>query len=170
MTREITTILEASREWVGTFNAFPLEMITKLFNIDVDGWREITPISKGCRVWSNKNQEIGYIKEIKENEDGEEIAVIELDNGEKVEELKEDLSREEDDYFPMWGTMWQFSDSCDNWWLENHLNEMVDCGFRIYESDEFGYFFGIDGVGYDFYEAHWIPLYNERGLQWHTTI
>ena len=107
MTREITTILEASREWVGTFNAFPLEMITKLFNIDVDGWREITPISKGCRVWSNKNQEMGYIKEIKENEDREEIAVIELDNGEKVEELKEDLSREEDDYFPMWGTMWQ---------------------------------------------------------------
>ena len=102
MTREITTILEASREWVGTFNAFPLEMIIKLFNIDVDGWREITPISKGCRVWSNKIQEIGYIKEIKENEDGEEIAVIELDNGEKVEELKEDLSREEDDYFPMW--------------------------------------------------------------------
>ena len=70
----------------------------------------------------------------------------------------------------MWGTMWQFSDSCDNWWLENHLNEMADCGFRIYESDEFGYFFGIDGAGYDFYEAHWIPLYNKRGLQWHTTV
>ena len=113
---------------------------------------------------------MGYIKEIKENEDREEIAVIELDNGEKVEELKEDLSREEDDYFPMWGTMWQFSDFCDNWWLENHLNEMADCGFRIYESDEFGYFFGIDGAGYDFYEAHWIPLYNKRGLQWHTTV
>lgn len=113
MTREITTILEASREWVETFNAFPLEMITKLFNIDVDDWREITPILEGCRVWSNENQEMGYIKEIKENEYGEEIAVIELDNNEKVEELKEDLSREDDDYFPMWGTMWQFSDPCD---------------------------------------------------------
>ena len=105
MTKEITTILEAGREWVGTFNAFPLGMIEKLFNLDIDGWREITPVSEGCRVWSNENQEMGYIKEIKENEDGEEIAVIELDNGEKVEELKEDLSREDDNYFPMWGTM-----------------------------------------------------------------
>ena len=23
----------------------------------------------------------------------------------------------------------------------------------------------IDGAGYDFYEAHWIPLYNKRGLK-----
>ena len=37
----------------------------------------------------------------------------------------------------------------------------------MYESGEFGYFFGIDGAGYDFYECHWIPLYKARGLQWH---
>lgn len=170
MTKQITTVLEASREWVGTFNAFPLEMITKLFNLEVDDWREITPISVNCRVCSTENWKMGTVIEIKENVDGEKVAVIELDNGEKVEELKEDLCREDDDYFPMWGTMWQFSDSCDDWWLENHLNEMAACGFRIYESDEFGYFFGIDGAGYDFYEAHWIPLYDKRGLQWHTTV
>ena len=46
---------------------------------------------------------------------------------------------------------------------------MADCGFRIYESEEFGYFFGIDGAGYSFYEEHWIPLYKQRGLQWHKT-
>ena len=33
----------------------------------------------------------------------------------------------------------------------------------------FGYFFGIDGAGYSFYEEHWIPLYKARGLQWHKT-
>lgn len=45
---------------------------------------------------------------------------------------------------------------------------MADCGFRIYESDDFGgYIFGIDGAGYDFYDAHWIPLYKARGLRWH---
>lgn len=170
MTKKNETILEATREWVGTFNAFPLNMITKLFNIDVYDWREITPVSEGCRAWSDENQKIGYVTEIKESEDGEKIAVIELDNGEKVEELKADLSREDDDYFPMWGTMWQFSDSCDDRWLENHLDEMANCGFRIYESDEFGYFFGIDGAGYDFYEAHWIPLYSKRGLLWHTVV
>ncbi len=64
--------------------------------------------------------------------------------------------------------MWSFSDSCDNWWLEENggIQAMSECGFRIYYSEEFGYFFGIDGAGYSFYEAHWIPLYQARGLHW----
>lgn len=73
------------------------------------------------------------------------------------------------EYFPMWGWMWQFYDSIDDWWLEEGggLAIMSELGFRVYESQEYGYFFGIDGAGYDFYETHWIPLYRARGLQWH---
>ena len=69
----------------------------------------------------------------------------------------------------MWGTMWSFTDSSDNSWLEDkkNLQTMADCGFRIYEQEDYGYIFGIDGAGYDFYEAHWIPLYKARGLEWH---
>ena len=78
----------------------------------------------------------------------------------------------ENEYYgglPMWGTLWQFGDSADDWWLEegDGIRIMSECGFRIYEHEEFGYFFGIDGAGYDFYEAHWIPLYKARGLHWH---
>ena len=60
-------------------------------------------------------------------------------------------------------------DSADDYWMEelDGIKVMSDCGFRIYESDDWGYFFGIDGCGYDFYEAHWIPAYRKRGLQWH---
>lgn len=67
--------------------------------------------------------------------------------------------------------MWQFSEDVDDWWLENRdgLKVMSRLGFRIYESENYGYFFGIDGCGYDFYSAHWIPLYKARGLQWHDT-
>lgn len=67
----------------------------------------------------------------------------------------------------MWGTMWSFHNSLDDYWLSDNLQAMSDCGFRIYEHDEWGYFFGIDGAGYDFYESHWIPLYKARGLRWH---
>lgn len=163
------TMLEATREWVKEFNAYPLSMIEKLFAAEPDDWREITPISEGCRVWSNGYQECGRITEIIEDEEGNEVVKVELDNGEEVETQREDLSREDDTYFPMWGTMWQFGDSCDDYWLENDngLNEMAKCGFRIYESEEFGYFFGIDGAGYNFYDEHWLPLYKARGLQWH---
>lgn len=44
---------------------------------------------------------------------------------------------------------------------------MSDCGFRVYQHEEWGFFFGIDGAGYDFYSEHWIPLYKRRGLRWH---
>ena len=71
------------------------------------------------------------------------------------------------DTFPMWGTMWSFGNSADEWWLENNLETMKECGFRIYESEDYGYVFGIDGAGYDFYESHWMPLYEAIGLRWH---
>lgn len=91
-------------------------------------------------------------------EDWQEITVM-------TEEQQEYYS----DMLPMWGTMWSFGDGCDDWWLENEggIEIMSKCGFRIYEHDEWGYFFGIDGAGYDFYAEHWIPLYKMRGLQWH---
>lgn len=79
----------------------------------------------------------------------------------------------EDKYYsgelPAWGTMWNFGSSFDENWIEKekNLKTMSECGFRIYHHHEWGYFFGIDGGGYDFYEAHWVPLYDARGLQWH---
>ncbi len=71
------------------------------------------------------------------------------------------------DFLPMWGTMWTFGESLDEEWARKNIEIMQECGFRVYESDEFGIIFGIDGAGYDFYEDHWIPLYKARGLKWH---
>ena len=72
----------------------------------------------------------------------------------------------------MWGTMWAFGEEIDNEWLRgeyfgNGIQAMADCGFRIYEQEDYGYIFGVDGAGYNFYESHWIPLYKARGLRWH---
>ena len=74
-----------------------------------------------------------------------------------------------DDFLPIWGSLWSFDNGADIAWLEDekNLKAMADCGFRIYEHEDYGYIFGIDGAGYDFFEAHWIPLYKARGLQWH---
>lgn len=77
---------------------------------------------------------------------------------------------------PMWGTMWSFHDNIDNYWLDGEWAEdgektgleiMEDLGFTVIELGDWGYFFGIDGCGFDFYEAYWEPLYKARGLQWH---
>lgn len=83
------------------------------------------------------------------------------------------LYTQDDDVFyetlPIWSTMWSFRERIDDYWLRegDGLKAMSECGFRIYESEDFGIFFGIDGAGYDFYADHWIPLYKARGLHWH---
>ena len=69
----------------------------------------------------------------------------------------------------MWGTMWTFSEDLDEDWVRENLDKVAKCGFRIYEDYKTGdIYIGIDGAGYNFYEAHWIPLYEARGLKWHS--
>ena len=78
---------------------------------------------------------------------------------------------EEDEYeefLPMFDTMWRVSDSSDTDWLKKNLDTVRELGFMLFWCEDLGYVLGIDGVGYNFYEAHWTPLYLARGLQWHS--
>lgn len=69
---------------------------------------------------------------------------------------------------PMWSYWWVPNDSVVRRWIENHYQEVVDCGFTIVE-DADGYFYaiGIDGCGYSFFDTHFLRLYNAQGLHWH---
>lgn len=170
MIKEIRTIRDAAMEWVSRMDSIRTTMIEKLASFDPDDWHEITTPSCGDRV---------YVYELPDGctEHGGEIAnflrdadvyLVNLDDGAAIEVAIDDFEVERYDAFPMWGTMWSFKESCDDDWLGHGGIELMSrCGFRVYESDEFGYFFGVDGAGYDFYEAHWIPLYKARGLRWH---
>ena len=160
---KFNTKKEAAAYWVETFNAIPMGVILKLFDAE-DEIVEITPPGMNVEVFVISENCHGEITAVR----GDKF-VVDLDNGETVEVPSEDVVVEYYDYFPMWGTMWQFSDPVDIWWLEEKggLQIMGNCGFRIYEQEDYGYIFGIDGAGYDFYEAHWIPLYDARGLKWH---
>lgn len=165
------TLKEAVELWVNRdMTAIPLTVVEKLREFsEYSDITEITPIKKYSKVWSGEYQELGKVSEITLNDNDELIATVDFENDETHDIPLEDLSLEEEESLPMWGTMWAFSDFCDSEWLDNEENrrKMAKCGFRIYESEDFGYIFGIDGAGYDFYERHWIPLYIARGLQWH---
>lgn len=173
MRKKGMTINDAAHEWVKEFNAFPYGMIEKLMKNDPNEWYEVTMPAYGDRVYVYEEGEYGEIENIREPSDDDDIEEIlyeiTLDKGNKVFCTRDDFESEYYGGLPMWGTLWQFGDSCDDWWLEegDGIRIMSECGFRIYEHEEFGYFFGIDGAGYDFYEAHWIPLYKARGLHWH---
>lgn len=165
MIREGMTVNDAAREWVGGFDAIQQGMIKKLMSYEPEEWSEITLPAVGNRVYVYEDSCGGEIVKkgaskfrVKLDRDGREIWVE-----------PDDFEVENDERLPMWGTMWSFHDPCDCRWLETEegLEVMSRCGFRIYESEEFGRFFGIDGAGFDFYEAYWIPLYKVRGLKWH---
>ena len=175
MTREIVTVSDAAHEWVREMNAFPTDMIDRLMREAPEEWEEVTEPTIGDRV---------YVYELLEEWDTDEhegeivnltgpdrIYLVELDDGNSIQIGKEDFEVERDGSLPMWGWMWQFGDSADDWWLENEdgILKMSECGFRIYHHEDWGFFFGIDGCGYSFYDEHWIPLYKARGLKWHNT-
>ena len=166
------TIRDAAERWVHEMNAIPTGMIEKMMEADIDDWREVTLPSVGDLVYAN-SVGLGEVADVTSTDDGV-VLVVDLDvpRSEQVEIPADEVEIERLELLPMWGTMWSFGDSVDDWWLEkgNGIEIMSECGFRIYESDEFGYFFGVDGAGYDFYDAHWIPLNEARGLQWHDPV
>lgn len=178
MIKEGMTVREAAQAWVHEFNAIDRGMIQKLLEYDPDDWHEVTVPGIGNRVYVYNLPEEKPDGEPYESEESygrieerleDETYRIEMDDGESILVKADDFEVAYDGFLPMWGTMWSFGDSCDNWWLEEDggIEAMSDCGFRIYESDQFGYFFGIDGAGYDFYEEHWVSAYRKRGLKWH---
>lgn len=63
-----------------------------------------------------------------------------------------------EEFPPMWGTMWEGKDAFgDSWWM------CVAAGMNVYRIPQMGEFgsevyIGVDGAGYNFYGAHWIPL------------
>lgn len=171
MIREGMTIRDAAEKWVQGMNAIPQGMIEKLMRAEPDEWSELTVPAAGDPVYVYDLPEgsENHYGEIHSYDEKADLYCIELDNGSKVSLKEENFEVQRDGVLPMWGTMWSFGDSADDYWLEkmNGIAIMSRCGFRIYESQEFGYFFGIDGAGYSFYAEHWVPLYRARGLQWH---
>lgn len=179
-------IRRATEDWVRTFNAVPRNMIEALMEYQPYTWCELTRPALGDCVLLEGNYNVydeddddyyfseyysgtGKILEVLET--GKYLIELE-DESQKVIADFNEIYREHETLLPMWGTMWSFDDSSDDYWLEglDGLQVMSDYGFRIYEHVDYGYFFGIDGAGYSFYENHWIPLYEARGLQWHKYV
>lgn len=164
------TLTEACRAWVAEMDHIPMSVVEKLANLNYEDFMEVTPPTVCDRVYVLDSEFQGEGEVVETNYDGEEdLYLVKMDSDPDDPKVicRADMEVLYEDRFPMWGTMFSFSDPCDEHWIEGNLQTMADCGFRIYQSEDYGYIFGIDGAGYNFYEAHWIPLYKARGFQWH---
>ena len=84
-------------------------------------------------------------------------------------------------YGIMWGTMFLVNEPVDKRRIQALLKPVEDTEDELYGTDEVGetgisafeidgeLVLGINGAGYDFYEHHWIPLYEALGYAWHET-
>lgn len=164
-------IKEATELWVNRdMSDIDSEMIATLMEYEPDDWTNVTPPQVGDKVYvyfDTKGSGDGEITSIALDDSGKKQYNIELEDGREVTAYRDEFEVVRNYELPVWGALWQFKDPCDRDWLEDNLETMAKCGFTIVHSDKFGYFFGVDGAGYNFYEAHWIPLYKARGLHWH---
>lgn len=160
-------INDTCREWFAyNLISIPMSVVNKLSEYDEDDLMEITPPAVNDRVCAYYEGCKGEITKISRDYINDKTNYqIHLDDGRDIWLEEDEFEVEPDNLFPMWGTMWAFKNSCDNDWLSANVEEMASCGFRIYESKDYEYLFGIDGAGYDFYEAHWIPLYRTMRIR-----
>lgn len=169
---------EAVQSMVKEFNAIKYSLIEKAFPYG-EGLEEITPTiaETGDSVEYNGDEyDLNDTYGLKVVDINGEKLTLELCDGDDIESYGETIVVDRDDceieekyrdgYLPMWGWMWTL-DSCTEHWIRHNLEKTADMGFRIYEDEDGDIYIGIDGAGYDFYAAHWMPLYDAMGLQWH---
>ena len=76
-------------------------------------------------------------------------------------ELEEYHDGEYFEYVPMWGYYFEVTSSVLEEIIRDNLEEVTTIGFHVFEHEVTGnILLGIDGAGYDFYEAHWEPLHD----------
>lgn len=64
-------------------------------------------------------------------------------------------------HFPMWGYVWE----CDEFYINSEfcdVDKLYKLGIGVLTMNDKYYLF-ISGAGYDFYEVHWIPLFEMLG-------
>jgi len=101
------------------------------------------------------NEFLGY-----EGDYQEKIKTIEDLEKEENEEIKKEfevyVEQQQNENYPMWNTVWEITNNSDYF----QADKLAEIGIGILEFKEKYYLF-IAGAGYDFYEAHWIPLFTK---------
>lgn len=68
------------------------------------------------------------------------------------------------EHYPMWGTVFEADDYFLSEKVEEMVNELYKIGIGVIESYEsLNTMLFINGAGYNFYKAHWIPMYQLFG-------
>lgn len=72
----------------------------------------------------------------------------------------------DEEHYPMWNTVFEAKDECINNLISKHVDELNEIGLGVITGkDSMNSMLFVNGAGYDFYEAHWIPLFTQL-IKW----
>ena len=156
---------EAVRSFVKDFSFIERELIVCVCDSNIDNFVELTP----CIYVGN---EVNYIDNVTGDEEVGYISEVDEINNKVVIDKKvidtDDVYAIYDGFLPTYGTFFNPKESSVENWIEDNLEKVAKCGFRIYRYEETGsIYLGVDGCGYDFHKTHWEPLYDAIGIKWH---
>ena len=156
---------EASKLIDGRFNHIQLDVFNKISE-DMLYENILRPSFKVMmHEWADEDR----IKELRiecqddtENCDLDEDEFLEWMENHNVYYDEIDEHFMESEHYPMWNTLFEIRDTAGSRFFENHVDELYEIGLGVIEdTDYFNSTLFISGAGYDFYEAHWIPLFTQ---------
>ena len=151
-------VLEACRSWVERdFSLIPTSLIEKAYFGENRCGEEIEVLAPSFERFKEEYKKENCIEKEDEDDPCEWC---------RVESCREAYD-ENTPKIPMWGYVFVPQNPLDAEWIKENAEKVAELGFIVYETDEIGVFLGINGAGYDFFQHHWVPLYNARGLKWH---
>lgn len=119
------TIKDATERWVHEMNAIPMGMIEKMMEADIGDWREVTSPSVCNTVYvydlPDETDTLEHSGELQSYDEETDLWCVKLYDGTIVSVDVDNFEVEYDGVLPMWGTMWSFNDSADDWWLEEEM-------------------------------------------------
>lgn len=72
-----------------------------------------------------------------------------------------DFEKEEEALYPWWNTLFEANSQFMSELLIEKVNELNEIGIHLMQVEETNAMMFIMGAGYNFYDAHWIPLYRD---------
>lgn len=151
-------------DFISRLNEFDADMIAVLINADPRRWLEITTPLIGSRVTyygerHNQEPRTGRVSMIEpapaDDCDGGMYCIVEFDDGCSLKTSDVNLDVVFDTNFPKCDKLYQFKDGVPDYRLLSNL------GFRVFEHQEFGIFFGFDDDDDEMtMEDYWEPLYD----------
>lgn len=170
-------MIDAVHNWIGTFNAIPSRLIQRGYGSDevlAEDFIQLTGRQWECEQCGSIEEQQSRVVKIRTRlgldatHNARLIAQLRCPQCHGVGYLSDfDGVTYGSNGLPAWDTLWMFDNSFDEDWAREHLDVMEKLGFVVYDAGDVGLIFGIDGAGYNFYDHHWVPLYQARGLQWH---